>query len=111
MFGLFKPPKENIINKIPQHAVSNARSIEQYAAGKLNGMNEVQTNHALGFILGVWVTNCAASGAFQLSQRDYDYVLSLARTSLKWLNDEQKEQVIGIVNELAESGLMPRQPE
>jgi len=110
MFSLFKAPKDKILGMLPKHAVETAHAIEYFASSRLPDLNEVRRNHALAFVLGVWATNCAASGIFQLSQRDYDLMINLARISLKWLSEADKHRVIAIVTELADQDLMPRQP-
>lgn len=106
VFGLFKPPRFHIRQRIPVHAHMTMATIEAYSDMQLEDWDEAPRNHGAAFILSVWACNAAAAGELHLPMKDYQYIQNAGVLSIGWLSESQKMEVHAVLDELMEKGMI-----
>ena len=104
--GLFDPPHVNIRKRVPQHALVAFAAIESFAAMKLEDLKPKQQACALAVVLSAWTCNSALTGAFQLSQFNFNLTQNAETNCFNVLSPKNQQRTIAILEELEAKGLL-----
>lgn len=108
MFGLFKTPRDKIRKRIKEGDYVSFAAVETYSDMKLDYFPRIQRECAVGFILSVWACNSATQGHISLSQSDHTYIKNFGMYCAGRLPSDTLILTEQVLEELIESGLVPR---
>ena len=108
MFDIFKPLLFHVRKRIPQHALLEMASVESFCETEAGGLTDLQRQHLVAAVAAVWVCNSATAGKFQLAHKDFLFIKRAGGTAWSWLSPENQPRVNQLINDLQESGLIPK---
>ena len=106
--GFFAPPRENIRKTIPIEALRPYESVEYIVYTRLEDIPRPHIDHAIAFIMSVWVCNSVALGEFILTPRQHKKVQMLGLNSTKFMKPKYLAKTAVVLDELIEAGTIPR---
>ncbi|CAN5117856.1 hypothetical protein BH11PSE5_BH11PSE5_03440 [soil metagenome] len=105
---MFDPPSVAITKRVPVRMVQLANSVQQFAEQSFSpSEGYAQRNALIAITLAVWISEHVQAGSFDMSQRDFAFVMEKAKNCRRVLSFRQSNLLLSVTGRMVEAGMFP----